>query len=102
MTDKPEKLSEEEAIAAVMRMGAESELESNASVLWYVKRIAFGVGCVGLLILISLFPYIMLSKSDEYPLWTIVFAAFLIAAGIAGVLWTQVQERRDKSDPFGF
>ena len=102
MSDKPEKLSEEEAIAKVILMGEDYQQESNTSVLWYAERIAFGVGCVGLLILISLFPYILMSKSGDYPVWLIVFAAFLIPVGIGGVAWVQVQEKRDKSDPFGF
>ena len=105
MTEDPNKLSEEEAIAKVILMEDEYERDSHASLQWYVKRIAAVVAGVGMLILISLFPYILMSKSGSYPMFMIILATFLIAVGICGVLWSQMQEKRDerdKNDPFGF
>lgn len=102
MSEKPEKLSEEEAIAKVLLMGDEYQHESQTSLLWYAKRIAFAMGCAGLLILMAIFPYILMNQSGKYPLWLVIFAAFLIAGGIGGMLWAKVQEKRAKNDPFSF
>ena len=102
MNDKPDTHTEaeEDAIAEVLRMSDELTRETKSSTLWWAKRIAFVVACVGMLILITLFPYILMNKTGDYPIGTVLFAAFLITAGIGGVFWVQVLEKREKRDHF--
>ena len=102
MPEDPDKITEEEAIAKVIMMEDEYHRESQSTFLWTVKRIAAGAICVGILILVALFPFIVMNKAGEYPIKLIVFSAFLIAGGIAGVLWVYMQENAKKKDPFDF
>ena len=102
MPDELDQITEEEAIAKVILMEDEYHQEAQSTLLWTVKRVAATLMCVGILILVALFPFILMNKNGEYPIKLILFSAFLIAGGIAGVLWVYMQENLKKKDPFDF
>ena len=84
MPDEPKKVSEEEAIAEVMRLGEELTRETRTDTLWYAKRISYVLVFLGGLFLVALFPYILLNKSNVQPVFLVLLSAFLIAAGVGG------------------
>lgn len=97
-----DKMTEEEAIAKVLLMEEEYHHEAQTSHLKNVRRICFALIGLGMLILITLFPLILIKKDAEFPVVLIVFSAGLIAGGNVGLIWERMQESKRNKDPFDF
>ncbi len=102
MSDDEDKITEEEAIAKVVLMEEEYHQESQSSFLEKVRRGCYISMAMGMLILVTLFPLILMKKDQDYPIVLIVFAALLFAGGVVGLVWVRVQVSNAKKDPFEF
>ena len=102
MSEDKDEMTEEEAIARVVLMEEEYHQESKSSFLEKVRRGCYACLAMGMLILVTLFPLILMKKDRDYPVLLIIFAAILIAGGVVGLIWERVQVSNAKKDPFEF
>lgn len=95
MPDEHGKLTEEEAIVKVARMGQELNEKSSGQTAWYAFRIGVAGVVLGIASLLMLFAFTVVSKSDGVPIGGLFISALLIAGGGASTFWGhQNKEKR--------
>lgn len=89
MPDEKGKMTEEEAIAEVARLGRELKDDDSAQTAWYALRIGVALAALGIVSLLMLFAYTVMSKSTGIPFARLIMSSILIAAGVATAFWGQ-------------
>jgi hypothetical protein len=87
MPDENGKLTEEEAIAKVARMGLELQESSFGQAAWYAFRIGVASVVLGIASLLMLFAFTVVSKPDGVPVAGLLISGILIAGGGSGAFW---------------
>ena len=89
MPDEQGKMTEEEAIAEVARLGRDLKNTDSAQTAWYALRIGVALAGLGIMSLLMLFAYTVMSKSGGVPVARLIMSSILIAAGVATAFWGQ-------------
>ena len=87
MPDKDGKMTEEEAIAEVVRLGRETDEASTAQTAWYAFRIGAALAGLGLVSLLMLFAFTVMDKSGGIPVGALIMSSLSIAAGVVAAFW---------------
>ena len=98
MSDEKPKLSEEEAIAAAMRIGEEMRRESDHHAAWYARRVGIAISILGVALMSMLFAYTVLSKDASAPIFGMLITAAIIAGGVFVTWWGYTREKSDRKD----
>lgn len=95
MPDGHGKMTEEEAIAEVVRLGRETDDASTAQTAWYAFRIGAALAGLGLVSLLILFAFTVMDKSGGIPVGALIMCTIAIAGGAAIAFWGHQNSSKD-------
>ena len=87
MPDEDGKMTEAEAIAEVVRLGKQLDENSSVQTAWYALRIGIAMVGLGIVCLLMLFAYTVMSKSEGIPTLSLFLSCLLLAAGSVTLFW---------------